>query len=51
MALLTLYQPRPEKINIVVSEQVSHKSGCTFTEAGQKLEISDLSRRGIVLSE
>ena len=33
-----------------VSEQVQHKSGCTPTEDGQRLEISDLGSRGIVLS-
>ena len=39
------------KTNNVVSEQVLHKSGCTVTEAGKKLEILELSRGGIVLSE
>ena len=33
-----------------VSDQVSHKPGCTVTEDGQMLEISDLESRGIVLS-
>ena len=32
-----------------VSDQVGHKPGCTTTEDGWKLEISDLGRRGIVL--
>ena len=29
--------------------QVQHKPGCTLTEDGQRLEILDLDRRGIVL--
>ena len=33
-----------------VSDQVRHKPGCTATEDGQRLEISDLGSRGIVLS-
>ena len=33
-----------------VSDQVRHKPGCTATEDGEKLEISDLGSRGIVLS-
>ena len=33
-----------------VSHQVRHKPGCTTTEDGWTLEISDLGRRGIVLS-
>ena len=33
-----------------VSDQVLHKPGCTATEDGQRLEISDLGNRGIVLS-
>ena len=36
------------KTNNVVSEQVRHKPACTSTENSQRLEISDLSRRGIV---
>ena len=32
-----------------VSNQVQHKPGCTVTGDGQRLEISDLGRRGIVL--
>ena len=39
-----------EKTNILVSDQVRHKPGCTATEDGQRLEISDLESRGIVLS-
>ena len=33
-----------------VSDQVRHKPGCTVSEDGQRLEISDLGSRGIVLS-
>ena len=35
----------------MVFKQVQHKPGRTVTEADSKLEISDLSRRGIVLSK
>ena len=31
------------------SDQVRHKLGCTATEDGLRLEISDLTSRGIVL--
>ena len=34
-----------------VSDQVRHKPGCTVTEDGYRLEISDLESRGIVLSK
>ena len=43
-------EPSREKTNNVVSDEVRHKSGCTVTEAGYKLEISDIRRGGIVLS-
>ena len=33
-----------------VSDMVRHKADCTGTEDGYSLEISDLGRRGIVLS-
>ena len=33
-----------------VSDQVRHKPGCTATEDGYSLEISDVGSRGIVLS-
>ena len=33
-----------------VSDQVRHKPGCTATEDGWRLEISDLESKGIVLS-
>ena len=45
------YEPPRGKTNNVVSEQVQHKPTCTSTEKSYKLEISNLSRRGIVLSE
>ena len=32
-----------------VSDQVQHKPDCTVTEDGERLEISDLGSRGIVL--
>ena len=35
---------------LVVYDQVRDKPGCTTTEDGQMLEISDLSSKGIVLS-
>ena len=42
-------EPRHEKTNVPVSDLVRHKPGCTATEDGLRLEISDLERRGIVL--
>ena len=33
-----------------VSDLVRHKPGCTVTDDGWRLEISDLGSRGIVLS-
>ena len=33
-----------------VSDQVRYKPGCTTTEDGRRLEISELGSRGIVLS-
>ena len=43
------YEPCHEKTNILVSDLVRHRPGCTATEDGQRLEISDLESRGIVL--
>ena len=43
-------EPRHEKTNVLVSDMVRHKPGCTATEDGLRLEISDLESRGIVLS-
>ena len=41
-----------EKPTMWFSDQVRHESGCTVTEASsEKLEILELSRGGIVLSE
>ena len=34
-----------------VSDQVRHKPGCAATEDSYRLEILDLGRRGIVLSD
>ena len=33
-----------------ISEKARHKPGCTASGDGQRLEISDLGSRGIVLS-
>ena len=44
-----LNEPPRGRTNNVVSEQVRHKSGCIVTEAGWKLEISDLRRRRSIL--
>ena len=51
LVFLFLFEPPRGKTNNVVSEQVLHKPACTSTEKSWKLEISDLSRRGIVLAE
>ena len=45
------FEPPRGKTNNVVSEQVRHKPGCTSTEKNKKLEILDLSTRGIVLAK
>ena len=37
------------KLVFGVSDQVGHKPGCTATEDGWRLDISDLESRGIVL--
>ena len=44
------YEPRHEKTNVLVSNLVRHKPGCTATEDDKRLEILDLDSRGIVLS-
>ena len=49
-SLLNTFEPPRGKTKNVVSEQVRHKPTCKVTEKTKKLEISDLSRRGIVLS-
>ena len=46
---ISIYELRLEKTNILVSHLVRHKPGCTDTEDGSRLEISDLESRGIVL--
>ena len=38
--------PCHEKTNILVSDLVRHKPGCTVTEDGKRFEISDIERRG-----
>ena len=50
MMKLFVHEPRHEKTNVLVSDLVRHKPGCTATEAGKRLEISDLQSRGIILS-
>ena len=44
---LTIYEPRHEKTKILGSDQVGHIPGCTATEDGYRLEISDLESRGV----
>ena len=48
--MVNSFECRYEKNNILVSDLVRHKPGCTATEDGKRLEISDLESRGIVLS-
>ena len=43
------FVPRHEKTNVLVSDLVRHKPGCTATGDGLRFEISDLESRGIVL--
>ena len=50
LVIQSKYEPRHEKTNVMVSDLVRHKPGCTATEDGQRLEISDLESRGVVLS-
>ena len=45
-----IFEPPHEKTNVLVFDLVRHKPGCTATEDGQRLEISDLESRVIVLS-
>ena len=47
---VSTYEPRHEKTNVLVSDLGRHKAGCTATEDGKTLEISDLESRGITLS-
>ena len=47
----TRFDPSRGKTNNVVFDQVRHIPGCTGTGDSKNLEISDLRRRGIVLSE
>ena len=48
---MNINEPRHEKTNVLVSDLVQHKQGCTAIEDGQSLEISDLESRGIILSK
>ena len=43
-------EPHHEKTKVLVSDLVRHKPGCTATEDGWRLDISDLENGGIVLS-
>ena len=51
--MLSLQAPNEPQENWLsrVSDQVRHKPACVVTEDGCKLEISDLGRRGFVLSK
>ena len=42
-------EPCHEKINVLVSDKVRHKPGCTAIEESKRLEFSDLGSRWIVL--
>ena len=44
---LILDESRHEKTNVLVSDLVRHKPGCTSTEVGLRLEISDLIVEGL----
>ena len=45
-----IYELRHEKTNVLVSDLVRHKPGCTATEDGYRLEFSDLESKEIALS-
>ena len=49
MLKVKINEPRHEKTSVLVSELVRHKPGCTATEDGYRLEISDLESRGVVI--
>ena len=38
------------RLSLVLRKPVRHKPGCTATEDGYRIEISDLDRSGIALS-
>ena len=42
---MLINEPRQEETNILISNLVRHKPGCTATEDGQRLEISDLGNK------
>ena len=48
--ILLPYEPCHEKTNVLVSDLVQHKPGCTAKKDGLRLEISDLGSREIELS-
>ena len=42
-------EPRREKTNVLVSDLVRHRLGCTTAQDGWRLEILHIRSRGIVL--
>ena len=42
-----VFEPVQEKTNNLVSDHDRHKTGCTVTEGGKRLEILDLASRGM----
>ena len=46
MCVLMIFEPRCEKTGLRVSDQVRRKPGCTATEDGWRLEISNLGSFG-----
>ena len=50
LEIIKTNEPRHGKTNVLVSDLIRHKPGCTTTEDGQMLGISDLENRGIILS-
>ena len=50
LMILMIFEPRCEKTNVLVSDLVRHKPGCTAIEDGKGHEISCLGSRGIVQS-
>ena len=44
------YELHQKETNVLVSDLVQNKPGCTALEDGWRLEISDFESRGIVLS-
>ena len=48
--MISPHELRHEKTNVLVSELVRQKPGCTATEDGWRLEYLDLESRGIILT-